>query len=116
MPTGKTPLWNNMSRAGKNRIMKQDSWGSPAPADQAGCEAISGTWNAALSVCTAGLDNPANENDGVHIAIWIIGSGNPDPPRAHLSSNNLLIKNMEYAKLYQVLRSSSHSSRPCAWL
>lgn len=45
----------------KNRILKQDSWQNPAPSNQAQCEALSGTWNSVLSVCTANLENSANE-------------------------------------------------------
>ncbi|MFA6096810.1 MAG: prepilin-type N-terminal cleavage/methylation domain-containing protein [Candidatus Paceibacterota bacterium] len=75
---GKDAILEQYVTRWKNRIMKQDGWGSPAPADQAGCEALSGTWNAALSVCTAGLDNPANENGWDSYSDLDNGSGKLD--------------------------------------
>lgn len=46
----------------KNNILKQDSWTSPAPANQTECEALSGTWDAIASFCVASLQDPANES------------------------------------------------------
>lgn len=62
----------------KNRILTQDNWSSPAPANQTECEALSGTWDVALSVCTAELSNPANENGWSAYSDLDNGSGNID--------------------------------------
>lgn len=46
----------------KNRILKQDSWASTAPTNQAQCESLLGTWDVSRSICIASLTNPANES------------------------------------------------------
>lgn len=58
---GKDVVLEQYQTRWKNRILKQNDWSSPAPADQAGCEALLGTWDSSLSVCTVGLDTAANE-------------------------------------------------------